>query len=166
MPCSLCYNLRMPSPDWTRVSTSTGYPVVFCPDHPRAWSTGYVYVHVLVAEEKLGRYLREGEIVHHRDGNRFNYAANNIEITTRPEHGRIHARSSAQVTLICAKCGAEFQRLRRRTTLTKPAFCSKACAAARPIRHGTATGYGRGCRCDTCRKAQADRQRRRRNKPL
>jgi hypothetical protein len=36
-------------------------------NHPRA-SSGYVFEHILVAEEILGRYLVDGETVYHING--------------------------------------------------------------------------------------------------
>jgi hypothetical protein len=43
------------NPDWTRICICGGYPSVFCLDHPRAWSTGYIHIHQIVAEIKIGR---------------------------------------------------------------------------------------------------------------
>lgn len=41
-------------------------------------------------EEKLGRILRETEIVHHVDGNKLNNEISNLQVVTRAEHARIH----------------------------------------------------------------------------
>lgn len=38
------------APDWGRRSTNNGYTLIYCPDHPLSWSTGYVYEHRLVME--------------------------------------------------------------------------------------------------------------------
>lgn len=68
------------------------YRIEFRPDHPRADSTGMVAVHLLVAEEKLGRSLEEGEIVHHCDFNRLhNEPVNLLELATRKEHQQLPA---------------------------------------------------------------------------
>ena len=84
------------SPDWSRLSTSTGYRVVYCPDHPRAWSTGYVYVHQVVAEMKMGRLLEDGEVCHHKDEDKFNNSPENIEVTTRPKHAQEHNKGKTR----------------------------------------------------------------------
>lgn len=43
-------------------------------------------VHRLVAEHYLGRKLRKGEVVHHKDGNGLHNAWSNLEIMGRDEH--------------------------------------------------------------------------------
>ena len=39
--------------------------MLYMPAHHRADSTGCVYEHIVVAEKKLGRELKDGECVHH-----------------------------------------------------------------------------------------------------
>jgi HNH endonuclease len=49
------------------------------------------HIHRQQAEEKLGRKLTSGEIVHHMDGNRHNNDSGNIEVlANQAEHARIH----------------------------------------------------------------------------
>ena len=47
-------------------------------------------VHRKVMEEKIGRRLRSDEIVHHIDGNKLNNDPNNLELTNRSDHMKIH----------------------------------------------------------------------------
>lgn len=56
---------------------------------------GYVkrggrHEHRVVAEQTLGRPLLPGEIVHHDDEVKRNNAPENLVVTDRPTHGRIH----------------------------------------------------------------------------
>jgi ribosome-associated protein YbcJ (S4-like RNA binding protein) len=47
--------------------------------------------HVVVAERKLGRKLRHGEVVHHIDDNKRNNDPSNIEVkASQAEHAREH----------------------------------------------------------------------------
>jgi predicted nucleic acid-binding Zn ribbon protein len=71
-----------------------GYRVVYDPEHPRAMSNdcwnGYVYEHVKVAYQFLGRPLREEEIVHHLDGDRGNNSPKNLLVIERSQHVKLH----------------------------------------------------------------------------
>ncbi len=60
--------------------------------HPEANSRGYVYEHRLVAEEKIGRRLKKGEIVHHKNGLRWDNNPENLEIMTASEHSKLSSR--------------------------------------------------------------------------
>jgi HNH endonuclease len=48
-----------------------------------------VFEHILVAEDLLGRYLLDGEIVHHRNGVRNDKAPENLELWTSPQQSGI-----------------------------------------------------------------------------
>lgn len=76
------------------ITTWAGYIKLSKPDHPRADSKGYVHEHVLIAEQAIGRYLNDNEIVHHvneiKDDNRIE----NLQIMDRFQHKSIHSRKT------------------------------------------------------------------------
>jgi HNH endonuclease len=57
----------------------------------RAKSSPYVFEHILVAEEMLGRYLTADETIHHRNGVREDNRPENLELWTRPQPNGIRA---------------------------------------------------------------------------
>ena len=59
--------------------------IVRVPGHPRGGKNRYVFEHILVAEDMLGRYLVKGETVHHRNGVRDDNRPENLELWTRPQ---------------------------------------------------------------------------------
>lgn len=70
----------------TRLINSSGYVQLYIPEHHLSDKNGYVYEHRLVAEEILNRPLLEGEVVHHRDGNKQNNSPENLDILSKSEH--------------------------------------------------------------------------------
>lgn len=50
--------------------------------------------HRYVAKRMIGRDLEEGEVVHHRDGNKMNNKRSNLQICTRRQHWWIHHRNN------------------------------------------------------------------------
>ena len=48
------------------------------------------HMHRIIAEQKIGRPLVSGEVVHHKDGNKRNNSPENLTVTTQSEHIRIH----------------------------------------------------------------------------
>ncbi len=66
-----------------------GYKCTRMPDHPDSFQ-GYVFVHRLVAAEKLGRFLLEGEHIHHINGDKLDNRPENISICSPSEHGHKH----------------------------------------------------------------------------
>jgi len=65
--------------------------MVLVREHPRAGSNGYVFEHVLVMEELVGRHLVAGETVHHLNGVREDNRPENLELWTRPQPTGIRA---------------------------------------------------------------------------
>lgn len=94
-------------------------------EHPLADKKGRVWYHRHVASVTLGRWLTAGEVAHHRDENRQNNAAENIEVKERAEHLAVHAleRKRLPAYVSCGYCGqpAEVQSHRTR-------FCSPQCS--------------------------------------
>jgi hypothetical protein len=68
-----------------RTRHKAGYVMVRAPGHPRARRSPYVFEHILVAEQLLGRFLVEGESVHHVNGVRDDNRPENLELWTRPQ---------------------------------------------------------------------------------
>lgn len=63
-----------------KVVDGAGYVRVKMPDHPNSFSDGYVLEHVLVMSENIGRPLRKGESVHHKNGIRNENSIKNLEL--------------------------------------------------------------------------------------
>ena len=83
-------------PKWKggRSVSSHGYVLIRLPEHPKANKHGYVYEHILVAENKIGRPLKKGEIVHHLDENKQNNGPSNIHISKSIAHHKFHHRKN------------------------------------------------------------------------
>lgn len=61
----------------------------------KAKATSYLklhgrHEHRRVAESMLGRPLKRGEIVHHKDGDKHNNSPENLEVMTQSEHIKAH----------------------------------------------------------------------------
>jgi hypothetical protein len=83
---------RDKSPSWKGgTSLVNGYRCTYDPTHPRAHPNGYVYEHILIAEQKLGRPLLPKEVVHHLDGDKANNSPENlIVLDSQSEHITLH----------------------------------------------------------------------------
>jgi HNH endonuclease len=65
--------------------------MILAPEHPRAGQGRYVFEHILVLEEQLGRYLLPNETVHHLNGVRDDNRPENLELWSRPQPAGIRA---------------------------------------------------------------------------
>lgn len=94
----------------------SGYVYIYAPQHPNATNNGCVMEHILIAEEKIGRYLKKGEVVHHIDGDKTNNSPDNLLVCTRAEHVQIHMRAVSENVQLCkriAELEKELEQYRR-----------------------------------------------------
>lgn len=69
-----------------------GYVFIYSPNHPRVKNQKrkYVFEHILVIEKKIGRFLKNNEVVHHINGIRNDNKINNLILFTRAQHMKFH----------------------------------------------------------------------------
>lgn len=52
------------------------------------------HAHRILAEEVIGRPLKKGEVVHHKDGNPINNLIDNLEVlSSQVEHAKLHCKN-------------------------------------------------------------------------
>lgn len=66
------------APAGTGYLMKSGYRKIYKKKHPNAWKDGYVYQHVYVMSEFLGRPLGKNEIVYHKNGIRDDNGIENL----------------------------------------------------------------------------------------
>lgn len=102
-----------------------GYKEVYCPNHPKARANGCILEQRYVAEQILGRFLEDNEVVHHKDENRNNNDISNLMVfKTQQDHARYHSGQYKEIichnnvyecipfTDKCVVCGKEFIKIK------------------------------------------------------
>ena len=99
-----------------------------CQEHPNATKHGYVLLHRLIAENKIGRLLEKEEIVHHKDEDKKNNHPSNLEVMSVRDHCRLHASTGrTMVELVCPNCEKQFLREKRQIKQNTTPKCSRKC---------------------------------------
>lgn len=69
-----------------------GYVLAYVPDHPHAKADGYVFLHTIVMERAIGRYLNRDEVVHHVNRIRNDNRIENLVLMNRHDHQSMHMK--------------------------------------------------------------------------
>lgn len=84
--------------EYSNFVVSGKYLAVYKPSHYMARKDGFVYIHQLQAEKKLGRNLNKNECVHHIDKNKFNNDINNLMVfKTKSDHTAFYMGSNIEL---------------------------------------------------------------------
>jgi hypothetical protein len=108
-----------------KIFSDKGYPAIYLPEHEQANIQGRVYIHRLIMSEYLGRPLSSDEFVHHKDEDKWNWSIDNLELTNRSDHAKIHAKDCIEEKP-CEYCGEIFKPLKNKTRFCKPECASLA----------------------------------------
>ena len=87
------------NPNWKGgkwMDKEKGYVLIYSPFHPNKIYQRYVYEHRLKIENKIRRYLKSSEVVHHINGNpKDNRIKNLMLCKNHAEHRRLHGKKTA-----------------------------------------------------------------------
>lgn len=104
-----------------------GYIEILLPEHHRARKNGYVFEHILFAEEKVGRKLNSDEVVHHKNEIKTDNRPSNLMIMESSKHTKIHSQGRRKGGIInCTICQTRFYV--KPSRLKKAKCCSRQCA--------------------------------------
>ena len=80
-----------------KIDKNIGYVRIYVPMHREANTWGYVYEHRVIAEQMLGRDLFPEEVVHHKNGLRWDNRPENLEVMDKYQHGRLSSSGSSSI---------------------------------------------------------------------
>lgn len=114
-------------PQGSRVVTRQGYVLVRCPEHPNASKgrkSAYIFEHRLVMSNHLKRALEDGEVVHHKNGNKSDNRIENLILMTNEEHMRLHGKKQPAERLAQFVAGANgYAKSRKKSRELIPCAC-------------------------------------------
>jgi hypothetical protein len=103
----------------------------------KTYQNNYCYEHHYIFWKHNNQVPKNGECIHHIDGDPENNDINNLELLSNEDHGLIHGNDQKPILanwvyLECPICKKRFFRLRRQTHLVKKkhraTFCSRKCS--------------------------------------
>lgn len=103
-----------------------GYVNIYFPKHPFA-RNGNVLEHRIVMEKMIGRYLRKGEEVHHKNKIKSDNSESNLILISKSHHLSIHKKGNTNrigkhkdmSNRRCFECGSNKTRVEKPTVKTK-----------------------------------------------
>lgn len=98
-----------------RKISNYGYVLIYKPEHKRANHAGYVFEHLLVMENHIGRQLKyygfknkHNEVCHHIDRNKKNNSIENLNLMTDVEHFSLHLAEDRERSLKAGRTRSKF----------------------------------------------------------
>jgi len=75
-----------------KLDKTLGYVRIYVPMHSEANTWGYVYEHRIIAEQMMKRSLLANEIVHHKNGKRWDNRPENLEVMDKGDHAKLYGQ--------------------------------------------------------------------------
>lgn len=111
-----------------------GYNLVKAPSHPKQFSGGWYFEHIIIIEEYLGRHLYPWETIHHINEIKTDNSLDNLFVCSRIEHDKAHDMKSVSKYKL------------------KPNWVGKECIKCKQIFYGPAYIIRKRKRCNvSCR---------------